>query len=161
MKQETLHFGLVAALLAGLGSLALLLGAWGFQHLGGLSPCPMCLWQRWPHAVAALIGIAAFFGAPLRVSAAIGAATMALSTGLGVFHSGVERGWWEGPTSCTSGDISGLSPEQLMEQIMSAPLVRCDEIVWSLFGLTMANWNALFSLGLFGLWLLVLVRRTA
>lgn len=86
---------------------------------------------------------------------------MALSTGLGVFHSGVERGWWEGPTSCTSGDISGLSPEQLMEQIMSAPLVRCDEIVWSLFGLTMANWNALFSLGLFGLWLLVLVRRTA
>lgn len=142
--------------LAVFGSLAILLGAFAFQYIGGYPPCAMCLWQRWPHAVAALLGILAFFGAPLIWAARLGLATMVVSTGLGLYHSGVERGWWEGPTTCTSGDISGLSPEQLMAQIMEAPLVRCDDIVWSLFGLTMANWNTLISLGLCGLWLGVL-----
>lgn len=149
------------ALVAGLGSLGMLLGAWGFQYLGGLSPCPMCLWQRWPHAGAALIGAVAFFGGPLILWGLSGLVAMLISTGLGLFHTGVERQWWDGPSTCTSGDISGLSTEDLMAQIMSAPLVRCDEIAWSMFGLTMANWNALISLGFAAMWLVVLTRRTA
>ncbi|WP_138472544.1 disulfide bond formation protein B [Poseidonocella sp. HB161398] len=148
----------LAALAAGAGSLALLLGAFAFQHIGGISPCPMCLWQRWPHAIAALLALAALILGRLRPAALLGAAAMAVSTGLGLFHSGVERGWWQGPDTCTSGPIGNLSPDQLMEQIMAAPLVRCDEIAWELFGLTMANYNAIISAGLFALWVFVLVK---
>lgn len=147
------------ALAAGLGSLGMLLGAWGFQYLGDLSPCPMCIWQRWPHAVAALLGLVAFVGGPMILWGVCGAITMAVSAALGLYHSGVERDWWQGPSTCTSGDISNLTPDQLMAQIMSAPLVRCDEIVWDMFGLTMPNWNALISLGFCALWIIAIARR--
>jgi len=68
-----------------------------------------------------------------------------------IYHSGVERFWWEGPSTCTSAPVAGLSAEELMEQIMNAPLVRCDEIAWDLFGLSMANYNVMASLTLAGM----------
>jgi disulfide bond formation protein DsbB len=71
---------------------------------------------------------------------------------IGFFHAGVEQGWWEGPSTCTSGSIQGLTTEQLLEQIQNAPLVRCDEIPWSLAGLSMAAWNGVISLGIAALW---------
>ena len=76
-----------------------------------------------------------------------------ITAGIGFFHAGVEQGWWEGPSTCTSGDIGGLSTEELMNQIMAAPLVRCDEIPWEMFGLSMAGWNAAISAVLVLLWL--------
>lgn len=141
-------------LLAGLGSLLLLLGAFGFQYLGKLAPCPMCLWQRWPHAVAILIALAAMtvLWQQRRVLAGLGAITMAVSAGLGIFHAGVEQKWWEGPGSCSGANPGALSTDQLLDQIMETPLVRCDEIVWDLFGITMAGWNGLVSIGLAVLW---------
>lgn len=140
-------------LLATGGSLALLLGAWGFQHLGGLAPCKLCLWQRWPHAAAVLVGGAALASRHwlLPLLGAIAALTTAA---VGLYHTGVERGWWEGPSTCTSGPIGGLSTEELMDQIMNAPLVQCNEVVWSLAGLSMASWNAVLSLFLTLLWLM-------
>lgn len=141
------------AYFASFGSLALLLGAFGFEHIGGFAPCAMCWWQRYPHAVAFVIGVLIYLGGP-RILALLGAVA-ALATGaIGVFHTGVERDWWEGPTTCTSGSIGGLTPEELMAQIMSAPLVRCDEVAWALFGLSMASWNALASFGLAVLWIM-------
>jgi disulfide bond formation protein DsbB len=144
------------SLMAGLGSLALLLGAFGFQALG-YAPCQMCLWQRYPHAIAAALGLLAFF-VPLRILSALGALAALTTAGIGAFHVGVEQGWWQGPTACSGGDIGNLSPAQLMDQIMAAPLVRCDEIAWSLAGLSMAGWNAVLSLGLAALWLVALRR---
>ncbi|MBL4768247.1 MAG: disulfide bond formation protein B, partial [Rhodobacteraceae bacterium] len=73
--------------------------------------------------------------------------------GIGIYHTGVERGWWEGPTTCTSGPIGGLSGQDLMAQIMFAPLVRCDEVPWEMFTLSMASWNAIASFGLVLVWL--------
>jgi len=139
-------------LLATLGSIALLGGAFAFQHLGGMPPCKMCLWQRWPHAAAIAIGI---FGlATGRRELAFAGMLAALTTaGIGVYHAGVEQMWWQGPTTCTSGPISGLSTEDLLSQIMNAPVVRCDEIAWSLFGISMAAWNAILSFILAGFWL--------
>lgn len=142
----------VLILAAAGGSLALLAGAFGFQHIGGLAPCEMCLWQRWPHAAAVLIGLIALV-LPGRLLPLAGACSALATASIGVFHSGVERGWWQGPTTCTSGPVGGLSAEDLMAQIMAAPLVRCDEVPWELFGLSMASWNALASLGLAMLWL--------
>ncbi len=140
-------------LLAALGSAAMLLSAWGFQYLGGLAPCKMCIWQRYPHAAAAVIGVVALAVPKLRILPALGALAALTTAAIGLFHAGVERGWWEGPSTCTSGDIGGLTPQQLMDQILAAPLVRCDEIPWELFGVSMAGWNALVSMGLVLVWI--------
>ncbi len=142
-------------LVAGAGSAALLLGAFGFQFLGGLRPCHLCLLQRWPHGAAVLVAaLVLLVPALLRPLATLGALAMLVNTGIALYHTGVERGWWQGPTSCTgSGDVANLSTEQLMAQIMEAPLVRCDEITWTFLRLTMANWNALASLVLAFVWL--------
>ena len=134
------------------GSLALLLGAWAFQHIGGLAPCKLCIWQRWPHGAAVVIGGLSLFatGAFLPL---LGALAAAATAGVGLYHTGVERAWWEGPSSCSAGSIDGLSPEQLLDQIMGAPLVQCDQVAWEMLGLSMASWNALASVGFFTLWL--------
>lgn len=139
-------------LMAAGGSAALLLGAFAFQHLGGLPPCALCLWQRWPHAAAALIGAVAL-AVPAAWLALAGALAALTTAGIGAYHAGVEQGWWEGPTTCTSGSIGGLSTDELLDQIMAAPLVRCDDIAWQLAGISMAGWNAILSLVLAALWI--------
>ncbi|MFQ6547929.1 disulfide bond formation protein B [Aestuariibius sp. 2305UL40-4] len=139
-------------LIAAGGSAALLLGAWAFQ-LAGYAPCQMCLWQRWPHGAAIVIGILAY-AQPMLAWA--GGAAAATSGGIGVYHTGVERGWWDGPASCSGGgDL--LSGDLLSTEI--APVVMCDEVVWQFAGLSMASWNAILSLGLAGLWVIA-ARRT-
>ncbi|PCH73148.1 MAG: disulfide bond formation protein B [Rhodobacteraceae bacterium] len=140
-------------LIAAGGSLALLLGAFGFQYLGDMAPCKLCLWQRWPHAAAIVIGLLALW-IPGRILPLLGAAAALTTAGIGAYHTGVERGWWEGPNSCTSGPIGGLSADDLMAQIMAAPLVRCDEVPWEMFTLSMASWNAIASLGFALIWLM-------
>ncbi len=139
-------------LLAASGSLALMLGAFGLQYIGGLPPCAMCIWQRYPHVVAIVIGLIA-----LRLSTAalawLGALAALTTAAIGAYHTGVERDWWEGPTTCSSGPIGGMSTDDLFDQIMSAPLVRCDEVPWAMFSLSMASWNMILSLVLMGLWI--------
>ncbi len=140
-------------LVAASGSAALLLGAWGFQYVGGLAPCKMCIWQRYPHGVAVILGALAFAFPGVRPLPLLGALAAATTAGIGFYHAGVEQGWWEGPSTCTSGDIDGLSAEELMDQIMSAPLVRCDDIPWEMFGISIAGWNGLISTGLVLIWI--------
>src|SRR5690606_12255015 len=139
-------------LLAAAGSAALLLGAFGFQ-LAGYAPCHLCLLQRYPHAVAIAIGALALFVGG-RLLPLLGALAALTTAGIGLYHTGVERHWWEGPQTCTSGGIGGLSVDDLMARIDAAPLIRCDEVAWELFGVSMASWNMLFSLVLAGIWLL-------
>jgi disulfide bond formation protein DsbB len=136
--------------LAAGGSAALLAGAYLFQ-LSGLAPCKLCIWQRWPHLAAILIGASAL-AVPGRVLPALGAVAALATSGIGVYHTGVERGWWVGPSTCTSGPIAGQSAEDLLNHILNAPLVRCDEVAWSLMGLSMASWNAVLSLALAVIW---------
>lgn len=139
------------------GSLALLLGAWGFQHLGGLAPCAMCLWQRWPHAAALVFGAGALAaaGAARAAVAMLGAGAALVTAGIGVFHTGVERGWWPGPTSCSGGGAVGSMPSatDLLATEGTATAAMCDAVVWSFAGLSMASWNALLSIGLAAVWL--------
>ena len=146
-------------LLAAMGSAALLLGAFGFQYIGGLAPCHLCLLQRWPHAAAIAIGVAAVAirGAALPLFGALAAAT---SGGIGIYHTGVERGWWPGPDTCTSSPVGGMSTDDLLNRIMTAPMVRCDDVAWEMLGLSMASWNALASAVLVLFWLLA-ARKTA
>lgn len=140
-------------IIAAFGSLAMYLGALGFQYIGELAPCKMCYWQRYPHIAAFIIGLLILAGGP-RLLAAFGAIAALTTSAIGLYHTGVERSWWEGPTTCTSGPIGNLTPEQLMAQIMEAPLVRCDEVAWQMMGLSMASWNAIASLLLAVVWIM-------
>lgn len=142
-------------LLAGGGSFALLAGAYMFQALG-YAPCQMCLWQRWPHIAAIVIAAIA-----LRVGGAVlpalGAVAAAVTAGLGVFHTGVERGWWQGPTSCSGGGMDGLSGTDLLA--LDGPrLVMCDQVAWEFLTLSMASWNAILSFSLMAVWVIAMLR---
>lgn len=149
------------ALLAGAGSAALLGGAFAFQYLGGLAPCALCLWQRWPHAAAVLILALVLLWRPSPWLALAGALAVLATAGIGGFHVGVEQGWWEGLATCTGGSISGLSVEDLLNPNAAvAPPARCDEVPWALLGVSMAGWNMLLSLGLAALWLLAARKAT-
>lgn len=135
----------LARLLALLVPAGLLGGALASQYVGGLHPCEMCYWQRWPHAAAiVLAGIAFLFPATSprsRILTALAALAIAVSGAIGVFHAGVELGWWQGLTRCTAGGALSL------DDLMKVPLVRCDQVQWSWLGISMAGWNAIVSLG--------------
>ncbi|MDP9413997.1 MAG: disulfide bond formation protein B [Pseudomonadota bacterium] len=125
---------------------ALLAGALGSQYLGGLHPCEMCHWQRWGHYAALAFAALAF---PLRRLPDLGrsfvwlAALGILSSGfVGAYHAGVEAKVFEGFTQCTTAAGGG---GDLLKDILSAPLVRCDEVQFQFLGLSMAGWNALIS----------------
>ena len=137
--------------LAGLGSLFLLTGALLFQYIGKMPPCKMCYWQRYPHLLAVAISILYFF-TRMESLKSVGFIAASMSSAIGAYHAGVEKDWWQGPQSCTSGSINGLTTDDLLEQIMTAPLVRCNDIPWQLFGISMAGWNMIISLALAFLW---------
>ena len=140
-------------IVAAAGSLGLLLGAFAFQYIGGLVPCVLCLYQRWPHAAAVLIGL---LGLKIggRVLPLLGALAAATSAAIGVFHVGVEQKWWDGLATCTVDTLSGVSGADLLntDLTVGAP-VRCDAIPWEMFGVSMAGWNVIVSGLLVLIWL--------
>ena len=140
------------ALAAG-GSAALLVAAFAFQYVGRLAPCPICLWQRWPHAAAVVVGAVAL-ARPALWLLALGAVAAGASAGIGLYHTGIERAWWPGPSTCAGGgqDLSGMSGADLLSTESAGAIVMCDEVAWSLAGLSMASWNALLSAALVAVW---------
>jgi disulfide bond formation protein DsbB len=136
----------MAFVLALLVPLGLMAGALIAQFRFGLPPCELCWWQRYPHIAAigiALLALAlrkAPAGIPLVVLAALAIGTSGL---IGAFHAGVEYGWWEGLSACSSSKL-GNDP---LAAIMNAPLVRCDTAPWTLLGISMAGFNFMISIG--------------
>lgn len=138
---------------AGAGSALLLAAAFTFQLLG-YAPCELCILQRWPHLAAAILAALMAVLGWRRWLALLGLAAALTAFGLAVYHAGVEMRLWLGPQHC-SGGVSGLasmSTQDLMAALEQAPVVRCDEISWQLFGISMAGWNAICSAGLAALW---------
>ncbi|OWK32097.1 disulfide bond formation protein B [Sphingomonas mucosissima] len=140
-----------ARLIALLLPLLLLAGAWGSQLIGGLVPCEMCHWQRWPHYAAVLAAAFAFVvpGRSSKVTMIVIAALLIAVSGLiGVFHAGVEYHWWQGITACSTmvtGD--GVSTDEMLRRLLAAPVIRCDAAQWTLVGVSLAGFNAILSLG--------------
>ncbi len=133
-----------------LGSGGLLAGAYGFQYLGDLQPCVLCLYQRVPHAVVVILALAALVFAPRPAAAwAVGLAGLAVLIGAGIagFHVGVEQHWWEGMAECGSA-ANANTLEALRAQLLAQPVARCDEVPWSLFNVSMAGYNFAFSMAL-------------
>jgi disulfide bond formation protein DsbB len=139
----------IGRLIALLLPIALLGGALGSQYLGGLHPCEMCYWQRWPHGAAIVLGLLAFTapaGSPRsRALVLLAALAIAVSGGIGVYHAGVEAKIFEGFTQCTALPRT-TSTADLLKEITQAPLVRCDEVQFRFLGISMAGWNAVLSL---------------
>jgi disulfide bond formation protein DsbB len=125
---------------------ALLLAVYVAQYGFGLLPCEMCWWQRYPHFAAAGLALLALLNQGTRAGDALlrlAAVAIATSGLIGAFHAGVEYGWWEGLTSCSSASL-GNDP---LASIMNAPLIRCDTPAWTLFGVSLAGFNFLISVG--------------
>ena len=137
LYRNALMFTLLAALSA-LGS------AFTAQYVFDLWPCVLCLYQRWPYAAVILIALIGLIVGKnigpgyFLLLCAVGFATTAA---IGGFHVGVEQGWWVGTAECVGDTSKAMSVQELKAQIMSAPVVRCDDIAWSLFGISMAGYN--------------------
>ncbi len=134
---------------------ALMAGALGSQYIGGLYPCEMCHWQRWPHYTAIALALFAFLLKPPArpVMVALAALAILTSGAIGVYHAGVEYHWWRGITTCSS-TAAGTS----LQDILRAPLIRCDQAQWTFHGVSLAGFNALFSI-VGGIAILGMLRR--
>ena len=146
---------LTASLAVTLIAAATIAGAWFFQLVLEILPCPLCLEQRYAYYLAipigALTALAARSGAPRPLLLA-GLAILALATlanaGLGAYHSGVEWGFWKGPTDC-SGPVVNLGSEaDLLSKLDTVKVVRCDEVQWRFLGLSLAGYSVLISLAI-------------
>ncbi len=127
-----------------LGVPALLLaGAYASQYGFGLFPCELCWWQRYPHFAGVALALVSTVAEPKRLWIALAALAILVSGLIGAFHAGVEYGWWEGFTTCTS-NVSNAGGDPL-DAIMNAPLIRCDVAQWTLAGISLAGFNALIS----------------
>jgi disulfide bond formation protein DsbB len=145
------HWPLAAAC----ASAAMLAGAHAFEAFGGLAPCHLCLLQRDVYWTALSVGVVGFVLGYVRLSWARRAADAVLALiflggmGLAAYHAGVEWKWWPGPASCTGGGHS-INAGQLAAFMsgVKASVPQCDQAAWTMFGLSMAGYNAIISLGL-------------
>lgn len=152
-----------AAILA--ASIIVLGTALASQYWGGLAPCKLCLYQRWPYAIAIAVSVVALVSPRSipagRLVTGLCAALFAVGAGIAFYHAGVEQGWFAGPSSCAGVAIDAGSIEELKRLLEAAPVVRCDEIRWSLFGISLAGYNFIVSaaLALGCLWAAIGMRR--
>lgn len=144
---------LAASLAVALTAAATIAGAWFFQLVLGIVPCPLCLEQRYAYylviPLGLLIALAARGGAPrplLLAGLAILALASIANAGLGTYHSGVEWSFWKGPTDCSGPVVNLGSATDLLSRLDTVKVVRCDEVQWRFLGLSLAGYNVLISL---------------
>lgn len=149
--------GRIPAFVLAFVSAATLAAVYASQFIGGLVPCELCLYQRWPWWAALLLCILAMptiLSAKLR-ALLVGLAGLSVLAGAGIamFHVGVEQHWWPGLASCSAAGQNPASFEQ-MQQMLSQPTASCDEPAWTMFGISMAGYNAILSI-VVGVWAVV------
>ncbi|TCU73373.1 disulfide bond formation protein DsbB [Bradyrhizobium sp. R2.2-H] len=152
-KQASAGPALTASLLVTLIAAVTIAGAWFFQLVLEILPCPLCLEQRYAYyfviPLGVLTALAARSGAPRPLLLA-GLAILALATlanaGLGTYHAGVEWGFWKGPTDCSGPVVNLGSAADLLSKLDTVKVVRCDEVQWRFLGLSLAGYNVLISL---------------
>jgi disulfide bond formation protein DsbB len=144
---------LTAALAVAAIAAATLAGAWYFQLVRELVPCPLCLEQRYAYYLAVPLGVLVALAAakdaprPVLFGGLVLLALAALgNAGLGTYHAGVEWGLWQGPTECSGPIVSFGSAADLLNRLDTVKVVRCDEVQWRFLGLSLAGYNVLISL---------------
>lgn len=138
-----------AAIIVALASLGALIFAFTLQYGFDIQPCVLCLWQRVPLGLAFALGITACiwrpYGRHARILLSLCGFAYFINVGLAFFHTGVEQHWWEGTRGCAITPLHGTTVQDWKEQLMSTVVGHCDQISWTFFGFSMANWNILFS----------------
>lgn len=144
----------VGAVIAAVAALTIA-GAWFFQLVLDIRPCPLCLEQRYAYylaiPLAALIAFAASRGASrglLVTGLVVLALALLANAGLGAYHAGVEWGLWQGPTDCSGPIVDFGNTGNLLDSLNKVKVIRCDEVQWRFLGLSLAGYNVLISLGL-------------
>lgn len=147
--------GFVAAAVIAVIATAAIAGAWFFELVLDIRPCPLCLEQRYAYylaiPLAALMARGAVRGAPRAVLAggfAVLAVALFANAGLGVYHAGVEWGFWQGPTDCSGPIVDFGNGGGLLDTLNKVKVIRCDEVQWRFFGLSLAGYNVIISLAL-------------
>ncbi len=125
---------------------ALLGGAYVSQYVFGLYPCEMCWWQRYALFVALPFAVLAWIRPGAKLLAALALIGILIGGLIGAYHAGVEYGWWQGLTACTTVAAGGGG--NALDAILEAPVIRCDVAPWDLFGISLAGWNFLISVPL-------------
>ena len=152
----------VANYLVGLACCLVLATAYAFEYLANLQPCVLCIYQRIPYAVAiGLMLVAAILRKNSQFNLILFIATsvvFAIGSAIAVFHIGVEQQLWQGTPEC-GNFINTTSVEALRKQLLAQPIVRCDEVAWSLFGISMAGYNFLISTSLLLYSLVIVFQR--
>lgn len=126
--------------------LALLGGAYVSQYVFGLYPCEMCWWQRYALFAALPFAVLGWIRPGVRAFTALALLGILIGGLIGGYHAGVEYGWWQGMTACTT--VASAGSGNALDAILNAPVVRCDVAPWSLFGISLAGWNFLISVPL-------------
>lgn len=147
LTRRSLRFWALAAFAVSFAALAL---AYTSEIVFDLRPCTMCYWQRIPFAVILVLALLAYFVPQAKVKRGLlwlCVATLAGGAALAAFHAGVEWRWWEGPSGCSGGINGALTTEQILAQIKGAAIVSCTDAAVRVLGLSMAGWNALYSVG--------------
>ncbi len=147
----------LVSLLILLGSAGMLAGALFFQLVMGLHPCVLCVYQRIPYLIVIVLASIAYilFAKDLNKIGLFLLTLCALAlfadAGIAGFHVGVENKWWEGTTECGQNLPQNATLEELRRAIMEAPIVRCTDIAWQMFGISMAGFNMMiaFAMGVF------------
>ena len=137
-------------------SLSMILFVLISEYVFGFAPCSLCLIQRYPHMLVAITSVwLIFFRTHNFFLYPVNAMVMALSIILASYHVGVEQSIFQGPQSCSSSNLSLVSEksaETLLKEILNTSVVRCNEVIWSFMGLSMATWNLILSIALFIGW---------
>jgi disulfide bond formation protein DsbB len=133
-----------------------LAGALGIEHIGGIAPCPLCLDQRIVYYAAIPLGLLAFAFAPYRRNWSravllVLALAFAFNAAFGVYHAGVEWGWWPGPDACSGAGTIASNPKDLLKSLATTHVVRCDEAALRILGISLAGYSAAVSAMLAGL----------
>tara|TARA_B100001057_G_scaffold284924_1_gene285200 strand:+ start:1239 stop:1736 length:498 start_codon:yes stop_codon:yes gene_type:complete len=152
----------VATYLVGLACCLVLATAYAFEYLANLQPCVLCIYQRIPYAVAIGLMLLAIIlrkhsqaNLILFIAASV---VFAVGSAIAIFHIGVEQQLWQGTPEC-GNFINNASVEALRKQLLAQPIVRCDEVAWSLFGISMTGYNFLISTSLLLYSLIIAVQR--
>ncbi|MBS0483089.1 MAG: disulfide bond formation protein B [Proteobacteria bacterium] len=128
------------------------------QYAFALYPCEMCWWQRYGQFAALAFALLSLLArAQARLLVALAGVSILVSGIIGALHAGVEYGWWEGFTTCTAVAVKGAADP--LDAILNAPIIRCDQVQWELFGISLAGYNFLVSTAA-AMLIFVLLRRS-
>jgi disulfide bond formation protein DsbB len=142
-----------------LAAAAALLAALALQFLGGLPPCPFCVYQRYPYLMVVAVGALGIWLRRPRLALVLIALALAVDVGIAAYHVGIEEGWFALPEGCaTTGTATTI--EELRRQLEAAP-ARCDQVPFTFAGLSLAAWNTLYAALLLAFAIWALVRRLA